>query len=228
MMFLVRKFLLKCPMPKESKKAKLARATTILQQLTQTYPNAKTELEYAAPFNLLIATILSAQATDVSVNAATPALFKKYPNATALAKAKLETVEGLIKTIGLFRNKAKNIIATAKILVSSYGGEMPNDFEALLTLPGVGRKTATVVLSNTHGRPGIAVDTHVGRLARRLGFSKSENPDVVETDLEQVFPKDQWIFVHHALILHGRRVCDSRKPKCEVCGLLEHCPQVGV
>ena len=134
----------------------------------------------------------------------------------------------MIKTIGLFRNKAKNIIATAKILVSRYGANLPNDFEALLTMPGVGRKTATVVLSNAFGRPGIAVDTHVGRLARRLGFSVSQNPDLVEIDLEKLFPKTEWIFVHHALILHGRRVCDSRRPRCEACHLLESCPQIGI
>jgi endonuclease III len=215
-------------MPKEIKKAKQARAKAVLKQLRLDFPDARTELEFTAPFELLIATILSAQATDVSVNAATPALFEAFPDAAALAKADLGTVEGLIKTIGLFRNKAKNIIATAKILVSSYGAEVPNNFEALLTLPGVGRKTATVVLSNAFGRPGIAVDTHVGRLARRLGFSRSLNPDLVETDLEKLFPKADWIFVHHALILHGRRICDSRKPRCEVCSLLESCPQIGV
>ncbi len=215
-------------MPRESKKAKKARAESVLEQLHLEYPDARTELDYSAPFELLIATILSAQATDVSVNAATPTLFRAYPDAAALALAKLEDVEKLIKTIGLFRNKAKNIIATAQILVSSHHGQMPNDFDVLLTLPGVGRKTATVVLSNAFGRPGIAVDTHVGRLARRLGFSKSDNPDVVETDLEKLFPQDQWIFVHHALILHGRRVCDSRKPKCEVCALLESCWQKGL
>jgi endonuclease III len=215
-------------MPKESKKHKLARAAAILEQLHILYPDARTELEFETPFHLLIATILSAQATDVSVNAATPALFEKYPNAKALSKAKLEAVEGYIKSIGLYRNKAKNIIATAKILQAKHNGDVPNDFEALLELPGVGRKTATVVLSNAYERPGIAVDTHVGRLARRMGFSVSQNPDVVETDLEKVFPKDQWIFVHHALILHGRRVCDSRKPQCAACTLLELCPQIGL
>jgi endonuclease III len=229
MTFLVRKFqAVQYTMPKESKKQKLARASTMLEELHNLYPNARTELEFETAFHLLIATILSAQATDVSVNAATPALFKKFPNAKALSKAKLETVEGFIKSIGLYRNKAKNIIATAKILKEQYAGDVPNDFEALLTLPGVGRKTATVVLSNAYQRPGIAVDTHVGRLARRMGFSVSQNPDVVEIDLEKVFPQDQWIFVHHALILHGRRVCDSRKPQCGVCTLLELCPQIGV
>jgi endonuclease III len=215
-------------MPKESKQQKLFRAKHILAHLHQLYPGAKTELEYGTPFELLISTILSAQATDVSVNAATPALYKKFPNAKALSKAKLETVEGIIKTIGLFRNKAKNIIAAAKILIEKYDGNVPNDFEALLELPGVGRKTATVVLSNAYNRPGIAVDTHVGRLARRMGFALSQNPDVVEANLEQVFPRNQWIFVHHALILHGRRVCDSRKPQCAACDLREHCPRVGV
>jgi endonuclease III len=214
--------------PKETHKAKLSRAKRVLEQLRVDFPDARTELEFTAPFELLIATILSAQATDVSVNAATPALFKAFPTATELAEADLGVVENLIKTIGLFRNKAKNLIATAKILVSNYGGEMPNDFEALLTLPGVGRKTATVVLSNAFDRPGIAVDTHVGRLARRLGFSVSQNPDVVETDLEKLFPKTDWIFVHHALILHGRRVCNARKPNCELCSLLETCPQIGL
>ncbi|MFN3265786.1 MAG: endonuclease III [Deinococcales bacterium] len=215
-------------MPKESKKQKLTRANLILQELLLLYPNARTELKYNTPFELLVSTILSAQATDVSVNAATPALFERYPDASALANAQLEDVENLIRTIGLYRNKAKNIIATAKILVEKHNGGMPNDFEALLELPGVGRKTATVVLSNAFDRPGIAVDTHVGRLARRFGFSVSENPDIVETDLEQIFPKKQWIFVHHALILHGRQVCDSRKPKCGDCRLLKLCKQIGV
>ncbi len=215
-------------MPRESKKAMQARATSILELLRSEYPDARTELDFGTAFHLLIATILSAQATDVSVNAATPALFEQFPDAVALAKANLEQVEACIRTIGLFRNKAKNIIATAQILVLSYQGQVPNNFEALLTLPGVGRKTATVVLSNAYGRPGIAVDTHVGRLARRMGFSKSENPDVVETDLEKLFPMSEWIFAHHALILHGRRVCDARKPRCDDCSLLEFCLQVGL
>jgi endonuclease III len=214
--------------PKETKKAKLARASQVLSGLHETYPNAKTELEYGTAFQLLIATILSAQATDVSVNAATPKLFKKYGTPTKMALATPEELEPYIKTIGLYRNKAKNIAATARALTDHFEGEVPNDFEAIQTLPGVGRKTANVVLSNAYGRPGIAVDTHVGRLARRLGFSSNINPDLVEADLEKLFPKDQWIFLHHALILHGRRVCEARKPKCEACTLLEFCPQTGV
>jgi endonuclease III len=214
--------------PKETKKAKLARASQVLSGLIETYPDAKTELEYGTAFQLLIATILSAQATDVSVNAATPKLFKKYGTPAKMAKASPEELMPYIKTIGLYRNKAKNIAATARALTEHFEGEVPNDFEAIQTLPGVGRKTANVVLSNAFGRPGIAVDTHVGRLARRLGFSSNTNPDLVEADLEKLFPKDQWIFLHHALILHGRRVCDARKPKCEECSLLEFCPQIGV
>jgi endonuclease III len=214
--------------PKETKKAKLARASQVLDGLIETYPDAKTELEYGTAFQLLIATILSAQATDVSVNAATPKLFKKYGTAAKMAKATASDLEPYIKTIGLYRNKAKNIAATARALLEHFEGEVPNDFEAIQTLPGVGRKTANVVLSNAYGRPGIAVDTHVGRLARRLGFSSNTNPDLVEADLEKLFPQDQWIFLHHSLILHGRRVCDARKPKCEECSLLELCPQIGV
>ncbi len=215
-------------MPKETKKAKLVRASQVLAQLHTTYPDAKTELEYGTAFQLLIATILSAQATDVSVNAATPKLFKKYGTARKMALATPSDLEPYIKTIGLYRVKAKNIAATARALLEHFEGEVPNDFEAIQTLPGVGRKTANVVLSNAYGRPGIAVDTHVGRLARRLGFSSNTNPDLVEADLEKLFPVDQWIFLHHALILHGRRVCEARKPKCEDCSMLEFCPQIGV
>jgi endonuclease III len=212
----------------ESQKSRQARAGRVLGGLRAIYPDARTELEFRTAFELLIATILSAQATDKSVNAATPKLFKKYPSAAKMAKASPEEVEPLIRTIGLYRNKAKNIVATAKALVSAFGGEVPNDFEAIQTLPGVGRKTANVVLSNAYGRPGIAVDTHVGRLARRLGFSQQADPEKVEADLEKLFPVTDWIFLHHALILHGRRVCDARKPACEACNLLIHCPRIGL
>ena len=211
-------------MPRESKKAKLERAGHVLNELHALYPGATTELEHATPFELLICTILSAQATDKSVNEASPALFRKYPDAFALAQATPEEVTPFIKTIGLYKNKAKNLVGTAKKLVEEHEGEVPTGFDALLTFPGVGRKTANVVLSNAFGRPAIAVDTHVGRLARRLKFSTSENPDKVEKDLETLFPKDHWIFVHHALILHGRRVCGARKPRCEVCSLRPWCP----
>jgi endonuclease III len=211
-------------MPRESKLARHQRALNILAELHKLYPDATTELNHDNPFELLISTILSAQATDVSVNAATPALYKKYPDAFALAQATPEEVMPYIKTIGLYRNKAKNIVATAKALVEKHGGEVPNDFAAVTSLPGVGRKTANVVLSNAFGYPAIAVDTHVGRLARRLKFSKHENPDKVEADLQKVLPVEEWIFAHHALILHGRRVCNARKPMCENCVLSALCP----
>lgn len=204
--------------------AKSKRVTFVLEELKKLYPDARTELSFTTPFELLISTILSAQATDVSVNAATPALFEKYPTPEALSKALPEEVEPYIKTIGLYRNKAKNIIKASKALAETHNGEVPNDFDALLALAGVGRKTANVVLSNAYNYPAIAVDTHVGRLARRLGFSKEDNPDKVEKDLQKAFPKETWIFLHHALILHGRRVCESRKPKCETCSMSIHCP----
>jgi endonuclease III len=215
-------------MPRESLKAKKARAMKVLGGLQTLYPNAATELMFTNPFELLIATILSAQATDVSVNAATPALFAAYPTPARMAAADVLKLEGLIRTIGLYRNKAKNIKATAATLETEFGGKVPNDFDAIQTLPGVGRKTANVVLSNAFGRPGIAVDTHVGRLARRLGFSPHSDPDKVESDLEGLFPRSEWIFLHHALILHGRRVCNARAPNCPACELLEVCPQIGV
>ncbi len=211
-------------MPRENKKAKLERAEQVLRELELVYPDARTELEHSNAFELLISTILSAQATDKSVNEATPALFARFPTAFDLAQASPEELMPFIKTIGLYRNKAKNCVLAAKKLVEKHNGEVPNDFDAILDLAGVGRKTANVVLSNAFGRPAIAVDTHVGRLARRLKFSKHENPDKVEKDLEQLFPIETWIFLHHALILHGRRVCDARKPRCFECSLSLLCP----
>jgi endonuclease-3 len=215
-------------MPRESKIARQQRAQYILNELQNLYPDATTELEHSNPFELLISTILSAQATDKSVNEATPQLFRNYPDAFALSQATPEEVMPYIKTIGLYRNKAKNIVATAKSLVDNFSGQVPDDFEAMTKLAGVGRKTANVVLSNAFGYPAIAVDTHVGRLARRLKLSRHENPDKVEQDLEQLLPKENWIFLHHALILHGRRVCDARKPKCETCALNPFCPSSDV
>ena len=211
-------------MPRESKRAKQERAQLVLKELRTLYPGATTELEHRNPFELLICTILSAQATDVSVNAASPPLFGRYPDAASLGVATPEEVTPYIKAIGLYKNKARNIIATAHKLTENYGGEVPNDFEALLTLPGVGRKTANVVLSNAFGRPAIAVDTHVGRLARRLKFSRNDDPNKVERDLEALLPEKEWIFAHHALILHGRRVCKARTPDCGACTLSTLCP----
>ena len=211
-------------MPRERKTDKRQRAEQVLQELERSYPNAATELDFGTPFELLVATILSAQATDVSVNAATPALFAAYPDASALSLATPEQVEPFIKTIGLFRNKAKNIVAAAQRIVAHHDGDVPEDYEDLLALPGVGRKTANVVASNAFGRPAIAVDTHVGRLARRLNFTRHDDPNKVEKDLEVLFPQERWTFLHHSLILHGRRVCHARKPSCGDCNLATHCP----
>lgn len=196
----------------------------ILDVLEKDYAGATTELKHKNSFELLICTILAAQATDKSVNAASPALFAAYPDAHALGRAAPEDVEPYIKRIGLARSKAKNIVAAAKLLSENYGGEVPADFKALLALPGVGQKTASVVMANAFGRPAVAVDTHVGRLARRLGLTTAKNPDKVQQDLEASFPVASWIFLHNALILHGRRVCTARNPACEQCHLSPLCP----
>ncbi len=204
--------------------AEQKRVQLILETLQLTYPDAKTELSHRNPFELLISTILSAQATDKSVNAATPALFARYPDAPIMAQATPDDIQPFIKSIGLYRNKAKNCAATAKALTERFGGAVPEDFDAVLSLPGVGRKTASVVLANAFGRPAIAVDTHVGRLSRRLGLSEATNPDKVQRNLEEAFPRDSWIFLHNALIFHGRRVCLARAPACAECTLSDLCP----
>jgi endonuclease-3 len=191
------------------------------------YPQAATELSHTNPFELLIATVLSAQATDASVNKATPALFARYPDALALAQASPEEVEPYIKTIGLYRSKAKNIVLLARRLVEQHGGQVPLDKARLRELPGVGWKTATVVLGAAFGVPGIAVDTHLMRLASRLGFSHQKDPEKIGADLERLFPMEKWVFVHHALILFGRYRCTARKPRCEDCPIYVDCISKG-
>ncbi|WP_457631567.1 endonuclease III [Oceanithermus sp.] len=213
---------LRCP--RESRAARRRRAERILRRLEEAYPQARTELRHQNPFELLVATVLSAQATDRSVNQATPALFERFPTPAALAAAEPEEVEPYIKRIGLYRTKARNLVALARRLVSEHGGEVPRDKEALLKLPGVGWKTATVVLGAAFGVPGIAVDTHLTRLARRLCLSKAKTPEKIGAELEELFPRDKWVFVHHALILHGRYVCTARKPRCDECVLADECP----
>lgn len=210
--------------PREGRKAKRHRAQKILQALREAYPEARTELRYENPFQLLVATVLSAQATDKSVNEATPALFARFPDAFALAQAKPEEVEPYIRRIGLYKTKARNLVALAKKLVAEYGGEVPKDKEALMALPGVGWKTATVVLGAAFGVPGIAVDTHVARVSRRLCLSEARARERIGAELEALFPKESWVYVHHALVLHGRYVCTARRPRCEACVLSPYCP----
>ncbi|WP_456415249.1 endonuclease III [Oceanithermus profundus] len=213
---------LRCP--RESKTKKRERALRILKKLEAAYPEARTELRHENPFQLLVATVLSAQATDKSVNEATPALFARFPTPEALAAATPEEVEPFIRRIGLFRTKARNLVALARKLVEEHGGEVPRDKKALMALPGVGWKTATVVLGAAFGVPGIAVDTHLARLAHRLCLSRAKTPEKIGAELEALFPREKWVFVHHALILHGRYVCTARKPKCDACVLADDCP----
>jgi endonuclease-3 len=200
-------------------------AAKILEILRKTYPDAHCELDHDGPFQLLVATILSAQCTDVRVNMVTPALFKKYPDAKSLAAAKQEDVEELIRSTGFFRNKARNLIAAAKAIAQQHHGEVPIDLETLTNLPGVGRKTANVVLGNAFGiEAGIVVDTHVARLSQRLGLTKQKDPVKIERDLVKVIPQDTWTLWSHLLISHGRRRCMARSPDCPHCELCDLCP----
>ncbi len=200
------------------------RAAAVLATLEQLYPEAECELAHADPFQLLIATILSAQTTDKAVNQVTPSLFARYPDAYALAQADLRAVETVIATIGLFRNKAKAIVGAARELCARFDGIVPSERAALESLPGVGRKTASVVLSNAFGVPALAVDTHVQRLSRLLGLSRHTDPVKIEHDLTALFAPERWGFVSHALIWHGRRVCVARTPRCAECRLNPTCP----
>lgn len=195
----------------------------ILDILADLYPNPQTELVHSNPFELLIATILSAQCTDVRVNMVTKTLFPKFPTPKALANADPDDVLDTIKSINFFRNKAKNIQAAAKKLVEKYNGQVPEDMKALESLPGVGHKTASVVMANAFKIPAFAVDTHVHRVSNRLGLAHSKNVIETERDLMKRVPKEEWIDAHHYLILHGRRICTARAPKCEICPLRDYC-----
>jgi endonuclease-3 len=200
-------------------------ALEVLSRLKRTYPDARTELDYETPLQLLVATILSAQCTDKRVNMVTPLLFRTFPTAAALADAPREELEEIIKSTGFFRNKTKSLIGLGKALVERHNGEVPDSMEALVKLPGVGRKTANVVLGNAFGKNvGIVVDTHVARLSHRLGFTKETDPVKIEQDLMQLFPSEDWTLLSHLLIFHGRRVCIARAPKCEICVLNDICP----
>lgn len=195
----------------------------LLKALAKLYPEPKSELTFSNDFELIIAVMLSAQCTDVKVNQVTQVLFKRYPTAASLSKARLKDVEEIIRPINYFKTKAKNIIATSGILVSQYGGGVPRTHEELTELPGVGRKTANVVLGETGAVPALPVDTHVFRVARRLGLSAGKTPEAVEQDLMKQFPSSEWRPLHHRLIFHGRRVCKARNPACSECSLRGVC-----
>jgi endonuclease III len=204
------------------------RAQKAIDALAKLYPDAHCALEHRTPLQLLIATILSAQCTDVRVNMVTPALFERYKTAQDFADADSNELERMIASTGFFRNKARNIIACCQAIVAEHGGEVPNILDALVKLPGVGRKTANVVLGDAFGVPGITVDTHVGRLSRRLGLTVHEDPVKVELDLMDVIPQAEWTPFSHRMIFHGRQVCFARKPNCPGCAMKTFCPKFGV
>ena len=205
------------------------RLPKILQILKKTYPDVVCALHHETAFQLLTATILSAQCTDERVNATTPALFGKYPDARSLANAKQADVEAIVKPLGFFRAKAANIIGMAKGLVENHDGNVPSDLAALVELPGVGRKTANVVLGSWFGlASGVVVDTHVKRISHLLGLTDKKNPEQIELDLIELIPQSEWVMYSHRIIHHGRAICIARRPKCPVCPLLKVCPRVGL
>lgn len=205
-------------------------ALYFLDKICARFPDAKIELDYDPkdPFTLLVAVMLSAQTTDINVNKATPKLFEAFKNVQAFARATPEEIEPYVRSLGFFRNKAKAVCATARRIVDEFDGKVPASREILETLPGVGAKTAAVVVANIFGQPALAVDTHVSRISRRLGLTKETNPDKIEADLTRLFPKNRLLEAHHAFIWHGRRICNARKPLCSECPVQERCPKIGV
>ena len=205
------------------------RMLEIIKRLSKEYPHAKIALEFNNPIEILVATILSAQCTDERVNIVTKSLFKKYKTVKDYANADIKKFEQEIRSTGFYHNKAKNIINAAKIIMEKFNGKMPDKMDSLMSLPGVARKTANIVLGNAFGKvEGIAVDTHVRRLSQRLGLSKNDDPAKIEQDLMNIVPKDEWFRVSYLLIDHGRKICDARKPLCDKCILKNICPKIGV
>jgi endonuclease-3 len=200
------------------------RLREIAKTLQHTMPSPKMELDHRSPWELLVATILSAQCTDQRVNQVTPSLFRHYRRPAELAAAHLPELEQLIRSTGFFKNKAKHLVACGKAVTERFNEQVPHTMEELITLPGVGRKTANVILGTAFSQPSIVVDTHVKRVAKRLGLTRSDNPDLVEQDLQQLLPKSQWTAVSQRLLLHGRYVCLARKPQCATCPVYRHCP----
>jgi endonuclease-3 len=213
---------------RESRKARATRARAIARGLAKAYPDAWCELDYRSPWELVIATILSAQCTDKMVNRVTPALFAELPTPASLAAADPTRVETLIKQTGFFRQKTRSIQAVARAVAGEFQGKVPDTMEALTALPGIGRKTANVVLGTAFGRPAIFVDTHVKRLANRLGLTMDDEPVRIERDLGQLLPRTAWTLFAHRLIHHGRQVCFARKPRCSACQVARWCPRIGV
>lgn len=212
----------------ESDLARTRRARRIDRALAQRYPDAHCELDFRNPFELLVATVLSAQTTDVRVNQTTPVLFARYPDAAALAAASPDELEEILRPTGFFRAKARSVTGLSRALVEQHGGQVPGRLEDLVKLPGVGRKTANVVLGNAFGVPGITTDTHVMRLSARLGLTASDDPLVVEKDLCHLLPRKDWTMASHRLIFHGRRTCFARRPACGACPIAALCPSVGI
>ncbi|MBZ3906960.1 endonuclease III [Streptomyces griseiscabiei] len=211
----------------ESHTALVRRARRINRELAEVYPYAHPELDFENSFQLIVATVLSAQTTDLRVNQTTPALFAKYPTPEDLAAAEPEVVEEILRPCGFFRAKTKSVIGLSKALVENHGGEVPGRLEDLVKLPGVGRKTAFVVLGNAFGRPGITVDTHFQRLVRRWKWTEATDPDKIEAAIGALFPKSEWTMLSHHVIFHGRRICHARKPACGACPIAPLCPAFG-
>lgn len=211
----------------ESALALKRRARKINRVLAQAYPYAQAELDFNGPFELLVATVLSAQTTDVRVNAVTPALFSRFPDAEAMAHADERELQELVRSTGFYRNKAASVLKLSQDLVDRFQGEVPGDLDDLVSLPGVGRKTAFVVLGNAFGRPGITVDTHFSRLVRRWGWTDQKDPVKIEQEVAALFEPADWTMLSHRVIFHGRRVCHSRKPACGVCPVADWCPSFG-
>jgi endonuclease III len=217
--------------PRSSQESPLAlvrRARRINRILSERYPDAHAELDFTNPLELLVATVLSAQTTDVRVNQVTKELFARYPTAADYAAADRADLERIIQPTGFFRAKSDTLVKLGAKLVEDFGGQVPRKLEQLVTLPGVGRKTANVVLGNAFGIPGITVDTHFGRLSRRFGWTVSEDPVVVEQDVAALFPKRDWTMLSHRLIFHGRRTCHARRPACGACPVASLCPSYGI
>lgn len=213
---------------RQSRAALISRAAEISAALATLYPEARISLDFETPWQCLAATILSAQCTDERVNKVTPALFREFPDARATAAADAARVRELVATTGFFRQKTKSLISTAKLIVERHGGEVPSELDDLVKLKGVGRKTANVILGHVFGKPGFVVDTHVRRLTRRLGFTRQTDPVKIERVMQKILPPDDWTQFSMRLILHGRRVCSARKPRCAACAIAGDCPKIGL